>query len=331
MGKDECRVLVVGLDGAGKTTIVKRLKYGVSEDKEVIPTIGFNIECVEYKKMVFSLWDLGGAKETRSFWRFYYEGSQGIIFVFDSTSDALRVEEAREDLHRLLTEHELWDAPLLVMANKQDEPRAMAPREITEKLQLYSLANRNWCAGPMQTLAVAGCLPRRLTATRPSRGQVHCGHQGAASRREGGKPPRRSRATARLKECPPRPPLANPSGLRAQRAAEAGGAACPVSTCTVARRTGCTRRSRLRPLSARSVHGSSTVSARKRTVRPIGSRRAEHVESLFRSVARAGRLVTIKLFTHSHFATALDLRRASGWLLFRGCLTQDLCQKRAAR
>ena len=203
MGKDECRVLVVGLDGAGKTTIVQRLKYGVSEDKEVIPTIGFNIECVEYKKMIFSLWDLGGAKETRSFWRFYYEGSQGIIFVFDSTSDALRVEEAREDLHRLLTEHELWDAPLLVMANKQDEPRAMAPREITEKLQLYSLANRNWCAGPMQTLAVAGCLPRRLTATRPSRGQVHCGHQGAASRREGGKPPRRSRATARLKECPP--------------------------------------------------------------------------------------------------------------------------------
>ena len=148
MGKDECRVLVVGLDGAGKTTIVQRLKYGVSEDKEVIPTIGFNIECVEYKKMIFSLWDLGGAKETRSFWRFYYEGSQGIIFVFDSTSDALRVEEAREDLHRLLTEHELWDAPLLVMANKQDEPRAMAPREITEKLQLYSLANRNWCAGP---------------------------------------------------------------------------------------------------------------------------------------------------------------------------------------
>ena len=148
MGKDECRVLVVGLDGAGKTTIVQRLKYGVSEDMEVIPTIGFNIECVEYKKMIFSLWDLGGAKETRSFWRFYYAGSQGIIFVFDSTSDASRVEEAREDLHRLLTEHELWDAPLLVMANKQDDPRAMAPREITEKLQLYSLANRNWCVGP---------------------------------------------------------------------------------------------------------------------------------------------------------------------------------------
>eukprot|EP00908_Phaeocystis_cordata_P020165 Transcript_31833.p1 GENE.Transcript_31833~~Transcript_31833.p1 ORF type:complete len:214 (-),score=97.05 Transcript_31833:48-689(-) len=145
MGKQETRVLVVGLDGAGKSTIVQRLKYGQTmDDSEVIPTIGFNIECVEYKKMIFSLWDLGGAKETRSFWRFYYEGSQAIIFVFDSTSDAQRVEEAREDLHRLLTEHELWDAPLLIMANKQDASGAMASREITEKLQLYSLANRNW-------------------------------------------------------------------------------------------------------------------------------------------------------------------------------------------
>lgn len=143
MGKQECRVLVVGLDGSGKSTIVQRLKHGKTEESEVIPTIGFNIECVEYRKMVFSLWDLGGAKETRGFWRFYYEGSQGVIWVMDS-SDRARVEEAREDLHRLLTEHELWDAPLLVMANKQDDPRAMQPREITEKLQLYSLANRNW-------------------------------------------------------------------------------------------------------------------------------------------------------------------------------------------
>ena len=85
----------------------------------------------------------GGAKETRGFWRFYYEGSQGVIWVMDS-SDRARIEEAREDLHRLLTEHELWDSPLLVMANKQDDPRAMTPRGVTEKLQLYSLANRNW-------------------------------------------------------------------------------------------------------------------------------------------------------------------------------------------
>ena len=76
-------------------------------------------------------------------WRFYYEDTQAIIFVVDS-SDLERMDEAREDLHRMLTEHELWDAPLLIMANKQDASGAMASREITEKLQLYSLANRNW-------------------------------------------------------------------------------------------------------------------------------------------------------------------------------------------
>lgn len=93
--------------------------------------------------MIFSLWDLGGSHDARTFWRFYYEDTQAIIFVIDS-SDLERMDEAREDLHRMLTEHELWDAPLLVLANKQDDPRAATPREITEYLQLFSISSRNW-------------------------------------------------------------------------------------------------------------------------------------------------------------------------------------------
>ena len=54
------------------------------------------------------------------------------------------MEEAREDLHRVLTEYELWDAPLLVLANKQDHPKALPMRNITELLQLFALSNRNW-------------------------------------------------------------------------------------------------------------------------------------------------------------------------------------------
>lgn len=93
--------------------------------------------------MIFSMWDLGGSEDARSFWRLYYPDTQAIIFVIDS-SDIERMDEAREDLHRMLTEHELWDAPLLVVANKQDEPRAATTREITEYLQLFSLSSRNW-------------------------------------------------------------------------------------------------------------------------------------------------------------------------------------------
>ena len=143
LGRDETRVIVVGLDGSGKSTIVHRLKHGRITDSEIIPTVGFNCECVEYKKMIFSLWDLGGGQEARGFWRLYYQDTQAIIFVVDS-SDLRRMDEAREDLHRMMMEYELWDAPLLVLANKQDEPNAASTREITEHLQLFALSNRNW-------------------------------------------------------------------------------------------------------------------------------------------------------------------------------------------
>ena len=85
LSKNECRAIVVGLDGSGKTTIVYRLKHGKVENSNIIPTIGFNCECVEYKKMVFSMWDLGGSQDARSFWRMYYKDTQAIIFVVDSS------------------------------------------------------------------------------------------------------------------------------------------------------------------------------------------------------------------------------------------------------
>jgi len=143
LGRQETRVIVVGLAGCGKSTIVYRLKHGKLDESEIIPTVGFNVECVEYRKMIFSLWDLGGAPETRSFWKFYYQDTQAVIFVVDS-SDVKLMEEVREELHRMLTEHELWDAPVLILANKKDKEPKMTPREITEHLQLFALTNRNW-------------------------------------------------------------------------------------------------------------------------------------------------------------------------------------------
>eukprot|EP00040_Diaphanoeca_grandis_P038234 m.256084 g.256084 ORF g.256084 m.256084 type:complete len:183 (+) comp34048_c0_seq1:66-614(+) len=140
-GKKEMRILMVGLDAAGKTTILYKLKLG--EIVTTIPTIGFNVETVEYKNISFTVWDVGGQDKIRPLWRHYFQNTQGLIFVVDS-NDRERVSEAKEELARMLAEDELREAILLVFANKQDLPQAMTAAEITDKLNLHSLRNRNW-------------------------------------------------------------------------------------------------------------------------------------------------------------------------------------------
>jgi small GTP-binding protein len=136
-GKKEMRILMVGLDAAGKTTILYKLKLG--EIVTTIPTIGFNVETVEYKNISFTVWDVGGQDKIRPLWRHYFQNTQGLIFVVDS-NDRERVNEAREELTRKLAE----DAVLLVFVNKQDLPNAMNATEIMNKLGLHSLRQRNW-------------------------------------------------------------------------------------------------------------------------------------------------------------------------------------------
>lgn len=74
-------------------------------------------------------------------------GTQGLIFVIDS-NDRDRIEEARQELHRIIQDREMKDSLLLVFANKQDLPGAMNPTEVTEKLQLNKLKDRVWYVVP---------------------------------------------------------------------------------------------------------------------------------------------------------------------------------------
>ncbi|KRZ04492.1 ADP-ribosylation factor 4, partial [Trichinella zimbabwensis] len=140
-GKKQVRILMVGLDAAGKTTILYKLKLG--EIVTTIPTIGFNVETVDYKNISFTVWDVGGQDKIRPLWRHYFQNTQGLIFVVDS-NDRERIEESREELQKMLQEDELRDAVLLVFANKQDLPNAMNPAELTDKLGLQQLRNRQW-------------------------------------------------------------------------------------------------------------------------------------------------------------------------------------------
>ncbi|NXT33394.1 ARF5 factor, partial [Pelecanoides urinatrix] len=133
--------LAVGLDAAGKTTILYKLKLG--EIVTTIPTIGFNVETVEYKNICFTVWDVGGQDKIRPLWRHYFQNTQGLIFVVDS-NDRERVQESADELQKMLQEDELRDAVLLVFANKQDMPNAMAVSELTDKLGLQTLRSRTW-------------------------------------------------------------------------------------------------------------------------------------------------------------------------------------------
>ncbi|GAA6106911.1 ADP-ribosylation factor 4-like [Tachysurus ichikawai] len=142
--KRQMRLLMVGLDSAGKTTVLYKLKLGKAA--ATIPTNDFNVETVEHKNISFCVWDVGGQKAIRPLWRHYcenYPETVGLIFVVDS-SDRERIQEAAVELQMMLEEVVLRDAAVLVLANKQDLPNAMPVHEMTEKLRLETIKRRPW-------------------------------------------------------------------------------------------------------------------------------------------------------------------------------------------
>ncbi|RDB23190.1 ADP-ribosylation factor 3 [Hypsizygus marmoreus] len=129
----DVRILMLGLDSAGKTTILYRLQIG--EVVSTIPTIGFNVETVQYKNIKFQVWDLGGQSSIRPYWRCYFPNTSAIIYVIDS-ADHQRLTTSRTELLTMLSEDELKGVPLLVFCNKQDMPGALKPEDISEQLGL---------------------------------------------------------------------------------------------------------------------------------------------------------------------------------------------------
>uniref|UniRef100_A0A0D3GXZ0 Uncharacterized protein n=1 Tax=Oryza barthii TaxID=65489 RepID=A0A0D3GXZ0_9ORYZ len=165
-GNREARILVLGLDNAGKTTILYRLQMG--EVVSTIPSgfpapdslifflpfaIGFNVETVQYNNIKFQVWDLGGQTSIRPYWRCYFPNTQAIIYVVDS-SDTDRLVTAKEEFHAILEEDELKGAVVLVYANKQDLPGALDDAAITESLELHKIKSRQWAI--FKTSAIKG-------------------------------------------------------------------------------------------------------------------------------------------------------------------------------
>ncbi|KAJ3411631.1 ADP-ribosylation factor-like protein 2 [Chytridiales sp. JEL 0842] len=138
----EMRILMLGLDNAGKTTILKRIN---GEDVSTIsPTLGFNIKTLEHGEYKLNIWDVGGQKSIRSYWRNYFEQTDGLVWVVDSADRPDRLEDCKKELHALLKEERLAGASLLIFANKQDLPSALTKDQIAEILELDKISTHHW-------------------------------------------------------------------------------------------------------------------------------------------------------------------------------------------
>ena len=139
--KEDFHVVMIGLDSAGKSTVLYRLKF--DQYVNTVPTIGFNCEKVrgtigKTRNLTFLVWDVGGQEKIRPLWRPYTRGTDGIIFVVDSC-DHERMEEAKLELHRIMRANDNSSTPLLVIANKQDLPSAKSPKDLESFLCLNDL------------------------------------------------------------------------------------------------------------------------------------------------------------------------------------------------
>ncbi|XP_050294854.1 ADP-ribosylation factor-like protein 2 [Anthonomus grandis grandis] len=137
----EIRILILGLDNAGKTTILKR--FNGEPIDTISPTLGFNIKTLEHREFKLNMWDVGGQKSLRSYWRNYFECTDGLIWVVDS-ADKRRLEDCMKELHSLLLEERLAGATLLIFANKQDLPGAYNIDQLKEALELDTIKTHHW-------------------------------------------------------------------------------------------------------------------------------------------------------------------------------------------
>lgn len=137
----DLNILVLGLDNAGKTTILKKLSN--EEISNVMPTQGFNVKSLMHEGFKLNVWDIGGQQTIRQYWSNYFENANALIYVVDS-SDKNRLEECSKELQELLASDELAKKTMLVFANKQDLASALDAGEVQETLNLEAISDRTW-------------------------------------------------------------------------------------------------------------------------------------------------------------------------------------------
>ncbi|KAM9315741.1 ADP-ribosylation factor-like protein 14 [Gastrophryne carolinensis] len=151
----EARVLLLGLDAAGKSTVLYRFKF--KESFSTFPTIGFNVEKIQPEKhLQLTIWDIGGQEKLRAFWCCYFEETDVLVYVVDSTNKAT-LDESKREFHRVLQNELIKNIPVVVLANKQDLPGALNADEITRKFNMKKYcSNRAWYVQPCCAISGQG-------------------------------------------------------------------------------------------------------------------------------------------------------------------------------
>ncbi|KAK7494169.1 hypothetical protein BaRGS_00014642, partial [Batillaria attramentaria] len=144
------------LDSAGKTTILYRLK--LDEVVTTVPTIGFNVEGIQYRDLHFTAWDIGSRDKIRPLFRHYYKGADAVVFVIDS-HDPERLDELNYDVIKpAVSADELSNAVFLFLANKIDLSHTLSADEISERLGLRYLKH-TWNIMPVSAVTGEGLYP----------------------------------------------------------------------------------------------------------------------------------------------------------------------------
>ncbi|XP_076601781.1 ADP-ribosylation factor-like protein 14 [Chaetodon auriga] len=146
----EAQVLLLGLDNAGKSTLLYKMKHNACVG--TVPTVGFNVEMMEARKnrrnIVLTMWDVGGQRKMREHWKGFHQDAATVVFVVDS-SDTGRMEEARRELENTLRSEQLRSSPVVLLANKQDVDGALTATEIQDRFNLRKMcSDRDWFVQP---------------------------------------------------------------------------------------------------------------------------------------------------------------------------------------
>uniref|UniRef100_A0A7S3FMI8 ADP-ribosylation factor-related protein 1 n=1 Tax=Haptolina ericina TaxID=156174 RepID=A0A7S3FMI8_9EUKA len=158
--REEFQILILGVDRAGKTTLLEQLKAlftGLDPlpPSKIPPTVGLNIGRMQVSRAKLIFWDLGGSSSLRSLWENYYSEAHGLVYVVDA-SDHERMEESKETLHNLLNHPDLAAIPLLLFANKQDAEAAISPQEIETRFGCKQIMSRSQPLNVQGTTALSG-------------------------------------------------------------------------------------------------------------------------------------------------------------------------------